>query len=1835
MTLIRLHIGFPNALALRAFFTCLVIAQLAAVGVVQAADCNGNGLEDADEITAATVEDCNLNGIPDGCEGPPLAINDSASVRLESTVRGVVAEDLDGDTVTDFAVGYYGGISVRLGEPFGDFEELVEHTFVSQAVLPTAWVSGDVDGDDDTDLIAADRTRLVIAYNDGSGSFDEVDEVIVDLGGRLDELAVADLTGDGTDDIVVTNRETTQVTVVLTDGLGSFQDPVDYSVDDPRGLAVGDLDGDESPDIAVVNRSTAIVSILFNDGAGNFGDLTSIDSVGDRPERLVIADFSGDGLMDVATGDRLGVKIWLNERDRVFSESVPLAFGGEIVLAIGAGDLDGDADNDLVVNFADPAAPVVFTNDGTGAFNAGAALNVQFSARQIVVVDVDSDRSTDVVLTRSHGSSVTILWNRAGGNAVPFESPETYPAENRPHAADIGDLNGDGHLDLLLGNNMDRPISVMMNDGTGLFLPRDIETPLGAGGFSILARDVDGDLDLDIISGTGSSQRVVIMTNDGNANFEFKYEMRIDGGRVAQVEAGDLDGDGDVDVIAVTPGRNAISLAFNDSTGVLGGRVEYGVGTTPQAAVAADFDGDGDLDVAAANSGSSNVTLFENDGTGVLTFVENAPITGAPSYVVAGDMDLDGHIDVVTSNNRERTSSILWNSGQGTVAFEPSDSAFVGINPHSLIVHDLNGDDRLDIASVEETGPREAGATGGRVSIALNLGNRQFAAPNSFVTGSGPRFIVAGDIDSDLDVDVMSANRESLDVTVFRNQLATSMAPDFLESVCTSADYFELSVQSRATSSTRRNGKYVLAARDDPSLYPALFQNVNRFRLHEDFLSMVFPDEFGFIVGNPARYSEIVGRRATRDYFVGGIDLRRTNDGLLYTFNVVTDTAFDPREVLSQEETSELYDRLRAQFLLEPLAYSPNSQSALEMAETWVAPDFPVFIDDAPPPFQFEAYTLGLGYGRLRIMTLEEFEVANREGRFTFQDGVVIEDVSPPDIEGVVGFVFTGGVQGELAHLPIRTARRGTPNAFVSNVREKFGEFEGRLVRVEVFPENFFVTPVEPSVAEEFWRQIRRELPEPPFLDLGYAPIDGFLEMDLTGRPVGRYGGKATNLGRMQRVILNDGTLDAFLEPGFGIPAHYYTAFMQSNFRGAQTYEEYIQEIVAREDVRTDSNLRFELLDEFRRFARANGETDSDLVQTLALKIEQVFGDLATMVRFRSSSNVEDALVFNGAGLYESTSVCALDTLDSDERNSSFCDLTRGSERTIERALRKVWTSLWTFRAHEERTFYQIDPNDAVMGIAVTRAFLNEDANGVAFTGSPRDVEDKRYVITAQVGEGSVVSPPAGTTVERTILEVGEDGEVLNIIRSRASNQVEAGVVVMGEDHLRELARFMWRVENAWDFDLPEDISREQVLLDFEFKVEPDGSLAVKQVRPFLIPTPDLRTPTFELEIPPGTVLCGVFKPETVRDVGLGDAQPQDEYRFKSQIRLNNGVFELPTDVETITANLIAEVRFGPDQELAEPLGDGQLEFQTVPEEGSQTKYNFSYVQDFILPGDRLFKVTIGNLGFVGRGSIALQRRLVLDDEYNTVLLAMQAALDDVPVVAYSSCTYSHLPRWELDVELQDGSRLSFVERFEAVESTAQTGLASLTSADLELSGQRQVVRDYWRLVYASRRHNVDVVYWVVLDPELTLPGVERPVRVVELSGFDGLEIPSYACPEAIVRYLDSDFSVISSPTLTSCLKETRIELGPVFQRGDTGDGTVTIADAIQVLRYLFARGTAPSCLSAADANDDGRVDVGDAVNVVLHLFGGLSTLPQPFQACGIDPTPDNLSCESFAACGN
>jgi hypothetical protein len=108
---------------------------------------------------------------------------------------------------------------------------------------------------------------------------------------------------------------------------------------------------------------------------------------------------------------------------------------------------------------------------------------------------------------------------------------------------------------------------------------------------------------------------------------------------------------------------------------------------------------------------------------------------------------------------------------------------------------------------------------------------------------------------------------------------------------------------------------------------------------------------------------------------------------------------------------------------------------------------------------------------------------------------------------------------------------------------------------------------------------------------------------------------------------------------------------------------------------------------------------DPALLAALATQVEVTFGASDVMVRFRSSSNAEDALKFNGAGLYDSESVCAADDVDADTLGPSLCDPDQPKERGLCRGLTRVWASLWNVKAFEERAWYGIDQHAVVMGV--------------------------------------------------------------------------------------------------------------------------------------------------------------------------------------------------------------------------------------------------------------------------------------------------------------------------------------------------------------------------------------------------------------------------------------------------------------------------------------------------------------------------------------------------------
>ena len=155
---------------------------------------------------------------------------------------------------------------------------------------------------------------------------------------------------------------------------------------------------------------------------------------------------------------------------------------------------------------------------------------------------------------------------------------------------------------------------------------------------------------------------------------------------------------------------------------------------------------------------------------------------------------------------------------------------------------------------------------------------------------------------------------------------------------------------------------------------------------------------------------------------------------------------------------------------------------------------------------------------------------------------------------------------------------------------------------------------------------------------------------------------------------------------------------------------------------------------------------------------------------------------------------------------------------------------------------------------------------------------------------------------------------------------------------------------------------------------------------------------------------------------------------------------------------------------------------------------------------------------------------------------------------------------------------------------------------------------------------------------------VEMPVGTISSGGAslsatlpngDTLDVDvTLGAPMAAEGSGSGEYSLISGfQALREAAEESSGPVGTPFRRGDANtDGAVDIGDAIATLGLLFSGGSV-SCDDAADSNDDAAINVADGIALLGYLFSGTGDLPAPFPACGVDPTPDALACESYNGC--
>ncbi len=324
----------------------------------------------------------------------------------------------------------------------------------------------------------------------------------------------------------------------------------------------------------------------------------------------------------------------------------------------------------------------------------------------------------------------------------------------------LGDIDGDGDLDILAADGDRNQVIARRNDGGGVFsaLPG---VGVADGSTDVVLADIDNDGDLDLLAttsnGNGTNGAVSVRTNNGTGTFGGAQNVGVNGSPL-KVATGDIDGDGDLDLLAITTrgsGPDVVSVRRNDGAGGFSGTQTVAVGANAQSLALGDLDGDGDLDLVVANWDDNNVSVRLNDGAGLFGGTATVAVGNAPSGVALGDLDGDGDLDLLASNANDDNVSVRLNNGAG--GFSGTTSIGVGVTPESVILGDLDHDGDLDFIT-NSFGAPFSGPN--KVSVRFNNGTGGFSGTQEVSIVEGFIFGAAlGDMDADGDLDIVTATQ--------------------------------------------------------------------------------------------------------------------------------------------------------------------------------------------------------------------------------------------------------------------------------------------------------------------------------------------------------------------------------------------------------------------------------------------------------------------------------------------------------------------------------------------------------------------------------------------------------------------------------------------------------------------------------------------------------------------------------------------------------------------------------------------------------------------------------------------------------------------------------------------------------------------------------------------------------------------------------------------------------------------------------------------------------------------------------------------------------------------
>lgn len=345
---------------------------------------------------------------------------------------------------------------------------------------------------------------------------------------------------------------------------------------DFNSVAVGDLDGDGDLDLASTAPTANRVSWHENDGTPGGGWLTNaVSTTALGASSVVVADLDGDGDLDLVTAQSEDEAVMWYENSGgavpVFTPNVIVNALNEDLSADGArsvvvADLDGDDDLDVASASANDDTIAWYENDGAAdpTFTPSDVATSADGASSVAADDLDGDGDLDLASASANDGTVAWYENTAGDGSA-WTAREVATSADGAQSVAIGDLDGDGDLDLASASEADDTIAWYENaDGdASAWTARDIVTDAD-GAEAVTLADLDGDLDLDLVSASTSDDTVAWYENDGAVTPGFTSRTiatTADG--AAGVAIDDIDVDGHRDVVAASRGDTKITWHEN------------------------------------------------------------------------------------------------------------------------------------------------------------------------------------------------------------------------------------------------------------------------------------------------------------------------------------------------------------------------------------------------------------------------------------------------------------------------------------------------------------------------------------------------------------------------------------------------------------------------------------------------------------------------------------------------------------------------------------------------------------------------------------------------------------------------------------------------------------------------------------------------------------------------------------------------------------------------------------------------------------------------------------------------------------------------------------------------------------------------------------------------------------------------------------------------------------------------------------------------------------------------------------------------------------------------